>query len=193
MSYRNEQDANADRTRARIARMREELASLEAEVGPQPPQAMPPQPSTQRGGWLAIVIVAAASLALLVLCGVTYAVLRAPSRRMLQGAADSPIAQLDRRVVDPQFEGLHDEMQACAPAGFDGRIQSDVIFEGSTGGVHEVDLRNEGTTTLELGMMDCVEQTYRRIGVPRFRADQYRYRRTLVWAHGVLTSEADLP
>lgn len=55
--------------------------------------------------------------------------------------------------------------------------------------MHHVGLRNEGTTTLELGMMDCVEQTYHRIGAPRFGADQYRYRRRLIWSEGALTSE----
>ena len=185
MTYRNEQDANADRTRARIARMREELASLEAEVGPQAPQ-----PRTKRTWWFAGVAVLATMLAALFVLGAgAYVWMHSPAQRSPEGAPDSPMAQLDRRVVDPEFDRLHDEMQACAPAGFDGRIQCDVIFEGSTGGVHHVDLRNEGNTTLEMGMMDCVEQTYRRIGTPRFRADQYRYRRTLVWNQGALTAE----
>lgn len=183
MTYRNEQDANADRTRARIARMREELEALEAEVGAQPKSKL------HARGWIAFGVLIASINALVLLSIGGFVWMRSSQACEPVGAPDSPLAQLDRRTIDAEFERLHGEMQACAPEGFVGRIQSDVIFEGSTGEVHHVDLRNEGTTTLELGMMDCVEQTYQRISASRFRADQYRYRRTLIWNEGVLTSE----
>jgi hypothetical protein len=185
MTYRNDKDAQDEQTRARILRIRDELRALVAQIG------APSPARRERWVWLGVGALVGGTLTSLVFGGMLLAgnVLGGSRHRTLEGASDSPLYQPDRSSVDPEVTRVQSEMQACAPAGFTGRIQADVTFEGATGAIAEVQLLNQGETTLEQGMVDCVRQTFMRIGTPRFRAPSYLYRSTLIWTDGALTRE----
>jgi hypothetical protein len=181
MTYRSDQDAQDEQTRARIVRIRGELHALEAQIG------APPSTGPARWRWAVGGALLGAGLTSLIF-GAMFAVPQLALRRGPEGAPAAARAQPDRRELDGELLRLHAEMQGCAPRGFSGRVQADVSFEGATGAIYDIAVVNEGDTTLEQGMITCVEQTFQRLGTPRFRAASYLYRNTLVWTRGTLVA-----
>jgi hypothetical protein len=182
MTYRNDKDAQDEQTRARIVRIRGELHALEAQIG------APPSARHGRWTWLLAGVALGATVA-----SVAFGALLVGGRLLApatpEGAPDAPRAQPDRRELDIELMRLHGEMQGCAPSAFNGPVQADVTFAGASGAIIDVSVVNHGDTTLDHGMVTCIEQTFARLGTPRFRASTYLYRNTLEWRNGTLLPE----
>ena len=182
MTYRSDGDAKDEQTRARIVRIRSELHALEAQIG------APSPARRERWAWLGGGVVIGGTLVSLVFGALTFGG-QMLGRPALEGAPDSPREQPNRSEIDAELVRLDEEMQGCAPAGFTGIVQADVTFEGARGAIADVDLFNRGDTSLDPGMIPCIEQTFLRVGTPRFRVASYLYRTTLTWVDGRLQSE----